>query len=86
MKRKGLLAAVMGITVLIAAARWRTIAPTQSSFSAALAPPCQVALAQGPQASDNDRTIRELQERARARNTMRRCHVRVLVCAGVAPA
>src|SRR2546422_3788195 len=65
MKRKGLLAAVIGITVLIAAARWRTSTPTQSSFAAALAPPCQVALAQGPQDSDIDRTIRELQERAR---------------------
>ena len=65
MKRKVLLAAVIGITVLIAAARWRTSTATQSSFAPILAPPCQVALAQGPQDSDIDRTISELQKRAR---------------------
>ena len=65
MKRKALLAAVIGITILIAAARWRTSTATQSSFAPILAPPCQVALAQGPQDSDIDRTISELQKRAR---------------------
>src|SRR5262245_43375396 len=65
MKGRALLIAVLCLAVAGGGRRWRAARAVPSPAQRELPQPCRVALASGPQETDIDRAIAELQERAR---------------------